>query len=103
MVTWSLSDHVYCVALHLYREFASKRAGTLLSDPSQGGADFILQMLNGHEVAIEVGSGEKGTAQVAQSIKDRGINRGIVISSRELLLSKDEKVLLIPFKYFLLM
>ncbi len=91
------------VALHLYREFASKRAGTLLYDPSQGGADFILQMLNGQEVAIEVGNGEKGTAQVAQSMKDRGINRGVVISSRELSLSKDEKVLLIPFSYFLLM
>lgn len=91
------------VALHLYREFASKRAGTLVYDPSQGGADFILQMLNGQEVAIEVGNGEKGTAQVARSMKERDIDRGLVISSRELSISPDEKILLIPFSYFLLM
>jgi predicted AAA+ superfamily ATPase len=91
------------VALHLYREFASKRVGTLLSDPSQGAADFIFQMLSGQEMAIEVGSGQKGTAQVMQSMKERGIERGLVISSRELSLSQDERILLIPFSYFLLM
>ena len=91
------------VALHLYREFSSRRAGTLLYDPSKGGADFILQMMNGRQIAIEVGSGEKGTAQVAQSMKDRNLERGLVISSRELAISSDEKILLIPFSYFLLM
>jgi len=91
------------VSLHLYREFASRRAGTLLYDPSKGGADFILQMVNGQQVAIEVGTGEKGTAQVAQSMKERNLERGLVISSRELAISSDEKILLIPFSYFLLM
>lgn len=90
-------------ALHFYREFISSGSGSLAYDVSKGGADFILQLLNGQEIAIEVGSGEKGTAQVAQTMKERKINRGLVISSRELSLSKDEKVLLIPFSYFLLM
>lgn len=91
------------VAMHLYREFVSSGVGTLVYDPTKGGADFILQLLNGQEIAIEVGSGEKGTAQVAQTMKERKINRGLVISSRELALSADEKILLIPFRYFLLM
>lgn len=91
------------VALHLYREFVSRNAGTLRYDPAKGGTDFILQLLSGKEIAIEVGSGEKGTAQVAQTMKERKIDRGLVISSRELSLSSDEKILLIPFKYFLLM
>lgn len=91
------------VALHFYREFISPGAGSLTYDPSKGGADFILQMLNGTEVAVEVGSGEKGTAQVEQTMKERKINRGLVISSRELALSPDKKILLVPFSYFLLM
>ena len=91
------------VAMHLYREFASRGAGTLLYDQTKGGADFILQLLNGQQIAIEVGSGEKGTAQVAQTMKERKIDRGLVISSRELSLSPDGKILLIPFEYFLLM
>ena len=61
------------VAMHLYREFASKGAGTLLYDQTKGGADFILQLLNGQEIAIEVGGGEKGTSQVAQTMKERKI------------------------------
>lgn len=91
------------IALHLYREFSSKRSGTLLYDPSQGGADFILQLLNRQEIAIEVGSGEKGTSQVTQSMKEREIKHGLVISSHDLAISRDEKILLIPFSYFLLM
>lgn len=90
-------------ALHFYREFISPGAGSLAYDAAKGGADFVLQLLNGQQIAIEVGSGEKGTAQVAQTMKERKINRGLVISSRELTLSPDEKILLIPFKYFLLM
>ncbi len=90
-------------ALHFYREFISAGAGSLAYDASKGGADFVLQLLSGQEIAIEVGSGEKGTAQVAQTMKERKINRGLVISSRELALSSDEKILLIPFRYFLLM
>lgn len=91
------------VAMQLYREFASRGAGTLLYDQTKGGADFILQLINGQQIAIEVGSGEKGTAQVAQTMKERKIDRGLVISSRELSLSPDGKILLIPFEYFLLM
>lgn len=91
------------VALHFYREFISPGAGSLAYDASKGGADFIVQLLNGQEIAIEVGSGEKGTAQVTQTMKERNIRRGLVISSHHLALSPDEKILFIPFSYFLLM
>jgi len=91
------------VALHLYREFASKRQGTLVYDPSAGGCDFVLQMTNGQQVAIEVGSGEKGTAQATKTMTERRIDRGLVISSQELSLSSDGKIISIPFKFFLLM
>lgn len=90
-------------ALHFYREFISPGAGSLAYDAAKGGADFILQLLNGQEIVIEVGSGEKGTVQVAQSMKQRNIQRGLVISSGGLRLSEDQNILCIPFSYFLLM
>lgn len=91
------------VALHLYREFASKRIGNIVYDPSAASADFVLQMTTGQEIAIEVGAGQKGIAQVLTTMKQRNIEKGLVISASDLALSENKKVLMIPFRYFLLM
>lgn len=91
------------VALSLYREFAAKRKGNLVYDPSQNSADFILQLPTGVEIAIEVGAGQKGISQVVNTMQQRKMSKGIVISSHELALSKDERVVMIPFEIFLLM
>ncbi len=90
-------------ALSLYREFAAKRKGNLVYDPSQNSADFILQLPTGAEIAVEVGAGQKGISQVVNTMQQRKISKGIVISSHELALSKDERVVMIPFEIFLLM
>lgn len=91
------------VALHLYREFSSKRVGNVVYDPSAASADFVLQMTTGQEIAIEVGAGQKGISQVLNTMKQRKIEKGLVISASDLALSEDKRVLMIPFRYFLLM
>lgn len=91
------------VALHLYREFSSKRVGNVVYDPSAASADFVLQMTTGQEIAIEVGAGQKGISQVLNTMKQRRIEKGLVISTSDLAISEDKRVLMIPFRYFLLM
>ena len=45
------------IGSHLYREFILRGQGSIRYDSEQGGADFILQILNNKQIIIEVGMG----------------------------------------------
>jgi len=53
------------VGSHLYREFILKNQAAIRYDSEEGGADFILQILNKKQIIIEVGLGEKGTKKLS--------------------------------------
>lgn len=89
--------------LHFYREFIAPRIGFLTYDPSQGSADFILQIADQRQIAFEMGLGNKGFAQVKKTMASFKMDFGVVVCSTDLILSREDNVLKLPLDYFLLM
>ncbi len=90
------------VGAHLYREFISRGAGTLRYDATQGGADFILQIENKRQIAIEVGLGSKDKKQLIQTMKKISCEYGITISANTLAWDEDLHILDLPMDHFLM-
>ena len=91
------------VGAHLYREFVSRGAGTVRYDAMQGGADFILQIENKRQIAIEVGLGKKDKTQLIQTMKKTPCEYGITISANTLAWDNELRILDLPLDYFLMM
>lgn len=90
--------------LHFYREFVSNGAGGLTYDSAEAGADFILQIANKKQIAIEIGMGDKENRQVKMTMSKIRCDYGLVIcASDSIILSKEENIVKIPHEYFLLM
>jgi hypothetical protein len=53
-----------CVGAHLYSSFILKGQGAIRYDSAEGGADFVLQILNNKQIIIEVGMGNKDKKQI---------------------------------------
>jgi len=90
------------VGAHLYREFVSRGAGTVRYDAMQGGADFILQIENKRQIAIEVGLGRKDKKQLIQTMKKISCEYGITISTNTLTWDNELRILDLPMDYFLM-
>lgn len=91
------------VASHLYREFILKNRGFLRYDSKEGGADFILQILNNKQIIIEVGIGKKNARQVLKSAKRIRSDYNIVISDSVLNFDKETNIVFVPLDYYFLM
>lgn len=89
--------------LHFYREFVAPKIGTLTHDPNKNSADFILQIANRKQLAIEVGLGQKGYDQVRKTMDNFKMDFGIIVCTTELMFSKEDNILKLPLDYFLLM
>jgi hypothetical protein len=90
--------------LHFYREFVSNGIGTLTYDSAISGADFVLQIANKKQIAIEIGMGEKENRQVKNTMEKIKCNYGLIIcSSDSIVLSREDNIVKIPHQYFLLM
>lgn len=90
--------------LHFYREFVSNGVGAIAYDSAEAGADFILQISNKKQLAIEIGMGEKSYEQVKNTIAKIKCDYGLVIcSSDSIVLSREKNIVKIPHQYFLLM
>ena len=74
---------------------------SLTYDSAQGGADFIVGWER-QRVIIEVGSGDKGSRQIKNTMTKVNAKYGFTVSNNGLNLIKDENVLQVPFEYFLL-
>lgn len=91
------------VALHFYREFVMPGIGNITNDSSQESADFILQIADRKQLAIEIGVGDKDLRQVITSMEKIKCNYGIIFSSGQLTLFEKENIVKVPLDYFLLM
>ncbi len=91
-------------ALHLYREFISSGAGGVTYDSAIAGADFILQITNKKQIAIEIGMGDKDFTQVKNTMDKVRCNYGLIFcASNSINLSEKDNIVKIPHRYFLLM
>jgi len=72
-------------------------------DSAQGGADFILQILNNKQIIIEVGMGDKDKKQIINSIKKIKSDYNLVFSNSELKIDQDLQIVFIPLDYYFLM
>ncbi len=93
------------VALHFYREFITRRKGSVTHpyDKSGGHADFILRVANSRQIVIETGIGTKGHRQAESTLQKYGGNYGLVFSQSPLGISDSRKVVTVPLDYFFLM
>lgn len=89
-------------ALHYYREFVGRGRGILTYDTTEGRADFILDIVSGNRLAIEIGSKSKGIVQAMRTVENRNCNYGLVINERRLSIDGDEKIVSVPHKFFFL-
>ena len=91
-------------ALHYYREFAARIDGSLTypyikNDP--GYCDFILQIADSHQIALEFGLGHKTDRQVQQTMSNVSCKYGLVFANSPLKLCQD--IVIVPLRYFFLM
>ncbi len=91
------------VGSHLYREFILRNQGAIRYDSAQGGADFILQILNKKQIIIEVGMGKKDKKQIINSSKKINSDYNLIFSSSELKVDQDLKIVFVPLDYYFLM
>ncbi len=91
------------IGAHLMREFIMNDKGAIRYDSAEGGADFILQILNEKRLIVEVGMGEKRTSQVVQSMKGIKADYGLVFSAAELSLDVGRKIVTVPLDFYFLM
>lgn len=89
-------------ALQMNREFVGMGAGSLTYDPSQGSADFILQIANKRQLAIEVGIGKKDGGQIEATMGKIACEYGIVVSDGQLRFSEEKNILNVPLQFYLL-
>lgn len=90
-------------ASHLYREFILKNQGLVRYDSAQGGADFILQIMNNKQIIIEVGMGNKDVKQIATTAKKINSDYNLIFSNTELKINKELKTVFVPLDYYFLM
>ena len=91
------------IGSHLYREFIMRNQEAVRYDSAQGGADFILQILNNKQIIIEVGMGDKDKKQIINSIKKIKSDYNLVFSNSELKIDHDLQIVFIPLDYYFLM
>ena len=91
------------VGAQLYRDFILKGQGAIRYDSEEGGADFILQILNHKQIIMEVGVGDKDKKQVVSSMKKINSDYNLIFSSSPLKIEKEAKIVFIPLDFFLLL
>lgn len=91
------------IGSHLNREFILNGIGSIRYDSAQGGADFILQLMNNKQFIIEVGMGKKDKKQIINTAKKVNSAYNLLFSNSELQLDKELNIISIPLEYFFLM
>lgn len=91
------------VGAHLYREFVLRGQGSIRYDSAEGGADFILQILNHKQIIIEIGMGDKNNKQIINSMKKINSDYNLVFSRSELKFNENTKTVFVPLDYYFLM
>lgn len=92
-------------ALHYYREFVTKRQGSVTHpyDKSGGQCDFILRVGNVRQIPIEFGYGQKDFTQTEATLSKSGGNYGLVFSQSGLSINKEKTIVKVPLDFFFMM
>ena len=90
--------------LHFYREFVAPGFGRVSYDSAEAGADFILQISNKKQIAIEIGLGNKELRQVKNTMTKISCDYGLIFcASNSVVVSREDNIVKVPLEYFLLM
>lgn len=90
------------IGASLFNEFIAKGRGAMRYDSEEGGADFILQILNNRQLIIEVGLGAKGSKQIRTTSKKVASKYNIIFSDTKLAIDDDANTLYVPLDYYFL-
>ncbi|MCY3804312.1 MAG: AAA family ATPase [Candidatus Saccharibacteria bacterium] len=93
------------VSLYYYQNFAINHKADLTypySVNNQKNCDFILKILNSHNIALEFSLGKKDIKQLVATMKTIDCRYGLVFSDSNLKLIKDQNIIKIPIHYFFL-
>ncbi len=90
------------IGSHLYRELILRNNGAIRYDSAEGGADFIIQILNRKQIIIEVGMGEKDKKQILNSLKRITSDYNVIFSASELAFDSNFHIVSIPLDYYFL-
>lgn len=69
-------------------------------ESGKGGVDYILTLLNGKKIPIEVGYGKKTLKQVYKSIDRNNTTHGILISNKTTSIKEKDNIICIPLIFF---
>ncbi|HCU26053.1 MAG TPA: hypothetical protein DF383_13630 [Deltaproteobacteria bacterium] len=89
-------------ALQFHREFIGNGTGNLVYEAAQGNADFILQIADRRQLAVEIGTGNKDSSQLEATMKSRKCDYGILIHEGALGSHERKNILYVPLQFFLL-
>ena len=91
------------IGSHLYREFILKGQGAIRYDSAQGGADFILQIMNSKQLIIEVGIGAKDKRQILHTMKRISSDYNLIFSTTEVFVDTETNIVSVPLDFYFLM
>lgn len=89
-------------ALYVFKEFINKGLSTLSYDARDASADFILQLADKKQIAVELGYGVKESKQLIYTMKKIKCDYGLLISSSKLFYDAEFNIVRVPLEYFLL-
>src|SRR3989338_8646568 len=90
------------VAMYFNRALEKFGGSSLTYDVAEGGADFIVTRVE-RKTVWEVGVGEKNKKQVIQTMGKVDGDVGVLLHSGDLALDKENNIVSVPWKWFLLM
>ena len=90
------------VAMYFNRVLEKFGGSSLTYDVAEGGADFIVTRVE-RKTVWEVGVGEKNKKQVIQTMGKVDGDVGVLLHSGDLALDKENNIVSVPWKWFLLM
>jgi len=88
-------------ALVFLKDLKNKKARNIAFDIAEGGADFILDLVDKEKIIVEVGFNKETTEQIKNTSKKVKAKYGILIGGKKLEL-QDDLIVKIPLNYWLL-
>ena len=90
-------------SLFMMKEKTKRDFGIFYDTRKKSNVDFLINTIMGDIIPIEVGIGDKNKRQIKNAMNKYNSDFGIVISNKTQSIVKDDDVIFIPFKTFLLM
>jgi len=90
------------VGLYLMRKFGARVGSSVSYDPTEGGADFVLEH-GKKKIVIEVGWNKKGSSQITKTMQRTGSDLGLLITNSPLNYDEEKRTITFPLEYFFIL